>query len=139
MAVFVPFHCFALDLGKGVHDFSNDTLKIYLTNEAPELSDTVYGNPADLPTEGGYTAGGISMGVNTWSQVNGLASLVPGEGTLLYTATTGFGPFRYAVLYNDSAQDKNLIAYWDNGASISIAAGGSFSVVNAAAAITLRF
>lgn len=139
MATFVPFNCFALDLGKGIHNFQTAALKVYLTNTAPLLTNTVYGTPADLATGGGYTAGGLSLGSNTWSQSSGLASLVAQNGTLVYQATTGFGPFRWAVLYNDSAAAKNLIGYWDNGASISISADGSFTVALSPQVFTLEF
>lgn len=139
MASFVSFHCLALDCGKGVHDFSADTLKIYLSNTAPDVAaDTAYGDVPDLPTAGGYVAGGISLGANTWSQVNGLASLVAGAN-VVFTATTGFGPFRYAILYNDTAPAKNLIAYWDNGASVNVAATKTFEVDFSPEVLTLEF
>lgn len=138
MATFVPFNCFSLDLGKGIHKFHTDTLKVYLTNVAPGAGNTVYNTPADLSTVGGYTAGGLTLGTNTWSQTDGVASLVAGNN-LTWTATSGFGPFRYAVLYNDTAAAKNLIGYWDNGSSISIAAGGTFEGNFGATVLTLDF
>jgi hypothetical protein len=128
MASCIPFDCLALDEGEKIHNFAVDTLKVYLTNVAPDKSaDTVYGTPADLPSGGGYTAGGISTGANTWSQASGLASLALGTN-ITFTATTGFGPFRYAVLYNFSAAARNLIGYWDNGVPVSLGAGGTFEV-----------
>lgn len=139
MATFVPFNCFALDVGKGIHKFNVDVLKVYLTNVAPALTNTVYGTPADLPTAGGYTAGGLTIGSNTWAQLAGLASLTPGVGSVSFAATTGFGPLRYAVLYNFTAAGKNLIAYWDNGASISIGAAGAFEVTFNPQVFTLQF
>jgi len=139
MASFVPFNCFALDLGKGIHKLNTDTLKVYLSNTAPNVAaNLVYGDIPDLPTAGGYTAGGLSLGANTWSQVSGLASLVAG-GNLVFTATTGFGPLRYAILYNFTAAAKNLIGYWDNGASVNIAAAGAFEVDFGAQVATLHF
>lgn len=138
MASPVTFDCLALDIGEGKHKFNIDTLKAYLTDTAPVLINTVYGTPADLPTAGGYTAGGLSLGSNTWSQVSGLASLVAGSN-LVFTATTGFGPFRYAVIYNFTAAAKNLIGYWDNGSSISIAAAATFEVDFSPNVLTLDF
>lgn len=138
MASPTPFDCFALDLGLGKHNFSVDVIKVYLTNVAPLRTNTVYGTPADLATGGGYTAGGLSIGASTWSQVNGLASLVAG-GNLFFNATTGFGPYRYAVLYNFTAAAKNLIGFWDNGSSISTAAGKTFEVDFAPSVATLQF
>lgn len=138
MAAFVSFNCFALDLGLGKHKLDSDTLKIYLTNTAPALTDTVYGTPADLSTSGGYTAGGLTIGSNTWTQSSGLASLVPGTNPV-FTATTGFGPFRYVVLYNNTAASKNLIGYWDNGSSVSVAALKDFDANFGSTVLTLHF
>jgi hypothetical protein len=140
MAVFVPFNCFIHDLGKGVHDLENDVFKIYLTNTAPDVAaDAVYADLPDLATGGGYTAGGITTGSNTWSQVDGLASFVPGVGSVLFEATTGFGPFRYAVLYNFTAAGQNLCAYYDNGAPVTLGAAGEFEVDLAPQLFTLEF
>lgn len=125
MASSIVFNCFALDLASKVHDLGHDVLKVYLSNDAPLVSsDATYTDgPTDLSTGGGYTAGGISIGTNTLSQVSGVCSLVPG-GSLTWTAAGGgFGPFRYAILYNATASAKNLICYWDNGTSASLASG----------------
>jgi hypothetical protein len=42
----------------------------------------------------------------------------------------GFGPFRYVVLYNDTAAAKNLIGYWDYGSSISLTQAGETFVTD---------
>lgn len=139
MANAIPFNCFPEDLGKGVHDLATDTLRVYLTDEAPDVvNDTAYGNPADLATGGGYVAGGLSIGPNTFGQVGGVATLAPGTD-LSFTATTGFGPFRYAVLYNDTAPGKNLICYWDAGAEVNVAAAKDFTVDFGAELLSYQF
>lgn len=127
MAAFVPFDCLALNLGQKIHNFGTDVLKVYLTNTAPVSTNTVYNTPADLPTAGGYTAGGLTTGSNTWTQTGGVAQLAPG-GNVSFVATTGFGPFRYAVVYNFTAAAKNLIGYYDNGVAVTLGAGGTFDV-----------
>lgn len=138
-APFVPFDCLSLDVGNGLHVFSTDVLKVYLSNVAPNVgANTQYGAPADLATAGGYTAGGVSLGANTWNQVGGLASLIAGAN-VVFTATTGFGPFRYAILYNFTSATKPLIGYYDNGSSISVSAGNTFAVDFGASVFTLQF
>lgn len=124
-ATFQKFNCTVQDLGNGLHDFSTAVLKVYLTNTLPVATNTVYGTPADLSTGGGYTAGGATVPNTAFSQSSGVASLTGGNVT--FTATTGFGPFRYAVLYNSSASTQNLIGWFDYGAAIS--PGGSESFV----------
>ena len=139
MSAFVPFDCFALDLGLKKHNLSTDVLKIYLTDVAPDpATDTVYGTPADLATSGGYTSGGSSLGANTWTQFAGLAALVAGAN-VVFTATSGFGPFRYVILYNFTAAAKNLIGYWDNGSEVTLAAAQTFEVDFSPQVLTLEF
>ena len=137
MAVMNFFDCFALDMGAGKHNFTVDVCKIYLTDVAPLSSDTIYGTPADLATGGGYVAGGESI-ANTWTESGGIASLIAGAN-LLWTATSGFGPFRYAILYNFTSGTKPLIAWWDcTGAPITIVPGGTFSGTFGAQVLTAQ-
>ena len=40
---------------------------------------------------------------------------------MTFTSAIGsMGPFRYAVLYNNTATNKELIGFWDNGASVTL-------------------
>lgn len=134
MAAFNKFDCFVGDVGLKLHNLNTDTLKVYLTNTAPVASNTVYNTPADLATSGGYTAGGADS-QNTYSQTSGTGTLA---GTsIVFTATTGFGPFRYAVLYNDTAAAKNLIGWWDYGSAVTLAASETFTVTFGASILTL--
>lgn len=127
MATFVKYHCFPEDLGKGVHDFENDTLKIALTNTAPDASaDALLEDINELSAGGGYTSGGGAVGNVTWSQSGGVAKLVGDD--VVFTASGSMGPARYAVLYNASAADGPLIAYWDRGVEVSLIAGDVLTV-----------
>lgn len=138
MAAFNKFDCFTTDLGLKLHNLNTDTLKVYLTNTQPVVTNTVYNTPADLGTAGGYTAGGEDA-QNSFS----LVGSGPGVGTLAcvdieWTATAaGIGPFRFAVLYNDSAAAKNLIGWWDYASNLTLAEGEKFKWDAAATTLTL--
>ncbi len=133
-AAFHKFDCFVADVGLKKHDLDADTIKVYLTNTAPVAGNTVYNTPADLATAGGYTAGGADAAC-AYSQTSGTASLTGTD--IVFTATSGFGPFRYAVLYNSTAAAKNLIGWWDYVSNLTHEAGATFTVDFGATLLTV--
>lgn len=134
MAAFQKFDCFVGDVGLKKHDLDADVLKVYLTNTAPVAGNTVYNTPADLSTAGGYTAGGVDTQC-AYSQTSGTGTLSGVD--IVFTATTGFGPFRYAVLYNNTAAAKNLIGFWDYGSAVTLGASETFTWDTGASVLTL--
>jgi len=139
MASFVKYQVFVGDLGLKVHELNADTLKIALTNTAPNVSThAVRGDITEIATGGGYTQNGSGNDVqNTYSQSGGTGTLAGTD--VVFTATTGFGPFRYAVLYNDTPTSPAdpLIGYWDYGSSIILAASETFTVDFGASILTI--
>lgn len=121
MATYVKFQQFVEDLLSGVHNLaaSGDTLKVYLTNTAPTVAtDEVKADLAGITEQNGYVPADIQ---NSVSRSGGTASLVAVDVT--FTAAGGsFGPFRYAVIYNDTPTSPAdpLIGYYDYGQSITI-------------------
>lgn len=133
MASFNKYNQFVQDLASAVHQFQTGTthvLKVALTNTAPNAgTHTVRADITELTTAGGYTSGGLTVGTITGAQTSGTFKLTGGTDPV-FTATTGFGPFRYAVLYNDTptVPADPLIGWWDYGSSVTLAASETFTV-----------
>ena len=125
MAAYVKFQQFNEDLGLGVHNLNTDTLRIYLTNNAPSVSaDLVKADLVGITEENGYTPVDIN---NLYSHTAGVGTLTGDD--VVITATTGtIGEFRYVVLYNDTSTLDSLICYWDYSAPITLQAGEEFSI-----------
>jgi len=132
MATYNKFQDFVEQVLKAVHDLDGThTLKVALTNTAPTATqvslDTVTNHPAPAAANG-YTAGGNTLSP-TLSETTGTAKLVLADST--FTASGGsLGPFRYVIIYNDTATSPAdaLIAYYDYGSSITLADGETFTV-----------
>lgn len=134
MASFNKINQFAEDVASGVHQLQTGTshvLKVYLSNATPDAAaDAVKADLAEISAGNGYTAGGASVGTITGAETSGTFKLTGGTDPA-WTASGGtIGPFRYAVLYNDTPTSPAdpLIGWWDYGSSITLAAGESFTV-----------
>lgn len=131
IAAFSKFNQFVEDLAKKVHNLgtSGDTLKVLLCNTAPVATNAVKGDLTEISGGNGYTSGGTAATITASAQSSGTYKLVLADVT--FTASGGsIGPFRYAVLYNDtpSSPADPLIGYYDYGSSITLASGESFTV-----------
>lgn len=126
MATFNKYNIFVQDLAQKQHNLASDVLKVALTNTAPLATDTaVTAGTTDLATGGGYTAGGGTVTTTSATQTTGTLKLLVQQ--LVFTATTGFGPFRYAILHNSTNGNK-VIGWYDYGSSISLQASETFTV-----------
>lgn len=128
MASFVKFHCFVEDLAEKVHNLGSDTLKVALTNTAPTAAtDDELADITQISNGNGYTTGGTAASISSSAQTSGTYKLVLAD--VVFTASGGsMGPFRYVVLYNDTATNDELIGYYDYGSSITLASGETFTV-----------
>jgi hypothetical protein len=118
MAAFNKFQDFSEQQIRGVHDWDAHTFKVYLSNAVPSASgDAIKTDLAEISAGSGYTAGGTATTI-TISETTGTTTV---SGTqVVFTATAGgIGPFRYAILYNDTATSPAdaLIAFTDYGAT----------------------
>ena len=137
MAVFNKFNSFVEALAKKVHNLGSDTLKVALSNTAPTATITQLSGITQIAAGNGYTTGGNVAAITSSAQTNGTYKLVLGD--VVFTATGPMGPFRYSVLYNDTAVNDEVIGWYDYGSSISLASGEPFTVDfdPAAGALTL--
>lgn len=126
MATFNKFDSFVEAAFEKTHNLGADTLKVLLTNSAPTASNSVKANLTEISAGNGYTAGGATPSISSSAQSSGTYKLVLADVT--WTASGGsIGPFRYAVLYNDTAASDELIGWWDYGSSVTLASGESFT------------
>jgi hypothetical protein len=128
MPTLTKFYSFVEAIHEKKHNLGSDTLKVLLTNTAPSLSNTQKSDiSGELSTANGYTSGGATVTVTSSAQSSGLYTLIATDVT--WTASGGsIGPFRYAVFYNDTATNDELIGYLDYGYSVTVASGQTFTL-----------
>lgn len=127
MLTFNKFNAFVEHVSEKVHDLGADTLKVMLTNSVPVATNSIKSDLTEISTGNGYTAGGTQVTQTSSSQTSGTYKLVLAD--IVFTASGGsIGPFRYAVLYNDTATNDPLIGWWDYLSSVTLAAGETLTV-----------
>ena len=126
MATFNKFNSFVEAIAEKKHDLGADTLKVALTNSAPSASNTVLADITQISNGNGYTTGGTAATISSSAQSSGTYKLVLAD--VVFTASGSMGPFRYVVLYNDTAANDELIGWYDYGSSITLASGETFTV-----------
>ena len=116
MASLNKFNSFVEDMAEKVHNLGSDVLKVALTNSAPVATNTILANI----TEVSYTnLSSRTITVSSSAQTSGTYKIVFAD--LILTASGGsVGPFRYAVIYNDTAASDQLIGWYDYGSSITL-------------------
>ena len=130
MAAYNEFNAFVGNMPEGVHNLETDTLKVMLTNVAPVATNTIKANLTEITAQNGYVAGGAVVTVSASSQSSpGVYKLVIADEPII-AAGGPFGPFQYAVLYNDTPASPTdpLIAWWDNGSPITVNNGETVTI-----------
>lgn len=143
MATFNKFNCFVEDLAENYHDLDTNTLKVFLTNTLPDAADILVdttqttvtlgstSNAAEIAAGNGYTKGGNSAALSSSGQTGGTYKLVL-DDPATWTAVTGtMGPFKYAVLYNDSTKTtatRPPIGWWTYPSNVTLQVGETFKV-----------
>lgn len=117
MAAFNKFDSFVEALAEKKHNLGSDTLTVALcaSGNAPVATNTVL---ADL-TQIAYTNLSTRVITTTSSaQTSGVYKLILAD--LVLSATGAVAPFRYIVIYNDTATNDELIGWYDYGTNINM-------------------
>lgn len=125
MATFNKFNSFVEAMAEKAHNLGSDQLVVALTDaaHAPVATNTVLANL----TQVSYTnCSSRNVTTSSSAQTSGTYKLICANLTL--TASGTVGPFRYVVLYNDTASNDELIGWWDYGSEVTLANGQTFTV-----------
>lgn len=112
MNKFTRFDTFIGDLASGKHNLASDDLILVLTNSKPtggvlaDIAEISYRqcSPRILTTRLERKSGGIRLFIDD----------------LTLTASGVVGPFRYFVVCNGTAADRNLVGWSDYGRSVTL-------------------
>ena len=144
MASFNKYQIFVEDLTNKVHDLFGtagsgaDTCKVMLSNTAPNAAThAVRADVTELGAGNGYSSGGTTA-TNVGTRSTGTYTMAGTD--IVFTASGGtIGPFRYAILYNDTPTSPAdpLIGWWDYGSAITLNDTETFTVDFGASIFTL--
>lgn len=129
MAAYNKFQDYVDQVNRAVHNWAAHAFKAALTNTAPAATNTILANITEIAAGNGYSAGGMTLDTVTLSEASGTAKVTIADEVL--TASGGsIGPFRYVVIYNDTATSPAdaLVAWYDYGSSITLADTETFTI-----------
>ncbi len=140
MATFTKFQNFVEDLANGVHDLlgTDDTLKVYLSNDPPVVAtDALKSHVEEITNQNGYTA---PIDTENSGTESGGVLTVTSVAEIVITATGAVGPFQYVVLYNDTPSSPldPLIGYWAHTSAVTLADGETFTIDFGASLFTIE-
>lgn len=128
MATLVFFDSFRKAVGDKKHNLGADVFTVALSNTAPNAAtNTVLANITQIANGNGYTAGSHTLDGVTFTQSGAVCKFDANDEVI--TASGGsIGPFRYVIIYNETATNDELVCYWDLGSSQSISSGQSLNL-----------
>lgn len=126
MVAFNKFNGYIERLHEGEINWQSHTFKVALTNTAPVATNNNLSDITQIANGNGYTTGGSTTTISASSQTSGTYKAVAGD--VVFTASGGsVGPFRYAVLYDDTHANDALVGWHDYGSAVTLANGETFT------------
>ena len=126
MATYTKFQCFVEDICEKKHNLGSDTLKVALSNASNAPSASADVKLADITTVSVANLDSVTLTVSSSSQTSGTYKLVVADKTM--TANGSVGPFRYVIIYNDTAANDELICWYDYGSEVTLAKDDTFKL-----------
>lgn len=119
------FNSFPEDLAEGVIDMDGHTFMVALSNTAPNAANSQLSDITQIAGTGGYAP--AAMTISTSSSSGG--TYTAGYSAVTFTASgADFAPFRYLVVYDDTAASDKLVAWEDYGDSYTLPDGQTFTL-----------
>lgn len=143
VTVFTLFNKAKKKLGDGTIDLDTHAFKVMLCNASQSITAAFAGTSTDarkadltgeLTTANGYTAAGVALGSITWNEASGTVTFDAADTS--WTLTGAGITYKYAVIYDDTATNDDLLGFVNmddssGSATISPAAGTHSIVWNA--------
>ena len=126
MATYNKFNSFVEALAEKVHNLGSDTLKVAFSNASNAPSASADVKLADITTIAATNLGDVTLTLSSSSQTGGTYKLVVADKTL--TATGDVPAFRYAIIYNDTAANDELICWFDYGSEVTLHTNDTFKL-----------
>ena len=126
MATYTKFQCFVEDLAEKKHNLASDTLKVAFSDASNVPSASAHVKLADITTVSTANLDGVTLTKGSSGQTTGTYKYVPNDLTM--TANGAVGPFQYVIIYNDTAANDELIAWYDYGSEVTLASGDTFKL-----------
>jgi hypothetical protein len=131
------YNDFKLNALKKLMDLSADSMKVALVTSSSNaivatLTPGTYATITnELTTANGYTAGGVACGSDSLTGGGATATITWDIADATWTASGAGFTARAAVLYDDTAASKNLIAFMlldSTPADVTVAAGNTLTI-----------
>lgn len=123
MATYNKFQPFVANVANKVYNLGSDSLKVALTNSAPAGTENKL---ADI-TEISYTnLSARAITTTSSTQTSGTYKLILTD--LVLTASGAVATFRYVIIYDDTATNKELIGYYDYGSAVTLGNTDTFTL-----------